>query len=75
MWESPSHEKGGTIGGKVHGMTQSGRLEGFAEGFGPEGSAMVCAAGGFIRFPFSSLVGNCGGGSIRIATHTGVHLH
>lgn len=49
MWESPSHEKGGTIGGKVHGMTQSGRLEGFAEGFGPEGSVMLCAAGRFYK--------------------------
>lgn len=59
----------------MHGMTQSGRLEGFAEGFGPEGSVVVCAAGGFIRFPFCSLMGNFGGGSIRISTHTGVHLH
>lgn len=54
--------KRGTIGGKMHGMTPSGRLEGFAEGFGAEGWVMVCAAGGFIRFPFCSLTGNFGGG-------------
>lgn len=58
MWESPSHEKWGTIGGKVHGMTQSGRLEGFAEGFGAEVSGMVCAAREFMSFPFCSLMGS-----------------
>ena len=72
MWESPSHEKEGTTGGKVHALL--GGLEGFVKGFGAEGSARACATGGFIRFPFWSLMGNFEGGTIKVSTHAGVPL-
>lgn len=39
-------------------MAQWGGLEGFVTGFGAEDSATLCATGGFIRFPFCSLMGN-----------------
>lgn len=49
-----------------------GRVEGFVKGFGAEGSAMACAAGGFIGFPICSLTGNFGEaklGSLPILVH------
>lgn len=55
-------------------MAPLGEREGFVKGFGAEGSATECATGGFIRFPFCSLMGNFGEGKIRISTHTGVPL-
>lgn len=66
--ESPFHGKGGTIGGRAHGVARLGGLEGFVKGFGAEGSAMVCATGGFIRFSFRSPVGNSREVKIRIST-------